>query len=242
MPPIITLEDVAVDRTSVFEGKPRTLRILSGVQVAIPRGGRLAIIGPSGAGKTSLLRLFNRLDDPVLGRLTLDGQDLRQIDPIALRRRVGMVFQQPFLFPLTVMENLAYPLRLINRQLTHAEAEALLGEFALPADFLSRSGQQLSGGQQQRVAVARALALRPEALLLDEPTSALDEESAGVMLAALLQRNAEAGLTLIMVTHSPDVLRRFQGEVLLLRDGRAELYPDAESALGAVDRAKIRME
>ena len=171
----------------------------------------------------------------------LDGVDLRQLDPIALRRRVGMVFQQPFLFDLSVLENVAYPLQLMHRTLSRDRATALLAEFGLVEDFLDRRGQQLSGGQQQRVALARALAMEPEVLLLDEPTSALDEESARIMMEALLRRNA-AGLTLVMITHSPEILRRLDAPTLLVHDGLAHLFPDAESALHETDREKIRME
>lgn len=236
MLPKIHLEHVAVDRAAIIEGTPHVLRILSDVQLSVPVGGRLALFGPSGAGKTSLLRLLNRLAEPAEGRVLLDGEDIRRHDPITLRRRVGMLFQQPFLFDMTVEENLGYPLSLQRQTLPHARAEALLAEFGLPAEFLSRKGQQLSGGQQQRIALARALALDPEVLLLDEPTSALDEESARVMMDALLQRNAARGLTLIMITHSPEMLRRLDCPAVMVHQGRADLFPDAESALREADR------
>lgn len=238
----IQLENVAVERPALVEGKLQRLRILTGVNVSVPRGGRLAIFGPSGAGKTSLLRLCNRLDDPVDGRILLDGVNIHELDPIALRRRVGMLFQQPFLFDLTVAENLAYPLRHLNRTLSTEQAEALLAEFALPAEFLSRRGQQLSGGQQQRVALARALALQPEVLLLDEPTSALDEESARVLMEALLRRNREQRLTLVMITHSPEVMRRLDGQALMVHAGGTRHYDDAETALNEAMREAVTVE
>lgn len=198
--------------------------IVRGACGTVPRGGRLAIFGPSGAGKSSLLRVINRLAEPAEGRVLLDGVDIRTLDPIALRRRVGMLFQQPFLFDATVADNLAYPRRLQQRALPDDEAAALLAEVSLPADYLSRRAQQLSGGEQQRVALARALSLSPELLLLDEPTSALDDDHAHLLLDALLRRNA-AGLTLVMVSHARELLLRFEAPLLHVQGGEARWLP-----------------
>lgn len=242
MPPKIIVEQVAVERPALVEGNVQLLRILSDVSFTVPAGGRLGIFGPSGAGKTSLLRLLNRLDEPAAGRILLDGVELRTIDPVTVRRRVGMVFQQPFLFQRSVLENLAYPLSLQGQTLPVERAEALLHEVGLPAEFLTRQAQQLSGGQQQRVAIARALVLAPEVLLLDEPSSALDEESARIMMDALLRRNAAQGLTLVMITHAPEMLRRLNGPALMLHDGRAHVYADSETALRDAAQAQIHLE
>jgi len=224
MMPKLTLEEVDIDRPTLVDGTLQQLRVLSGVRFGMPAGGRLAIFGPSGAGKTSLLRLLNRLDEPAGGRVLLDGEDLRGMDAVAVRRRVGLVFQQPFLFDLTVEANLAYPLALMNLRLPREKAVSLLGEFGLGAEVLDRRGDQLSGGQAQRVAVARALTLDPEVLALDEPTSALDAESARLLLGALLRRNA-AGLTLVVVTHDRELLLKLDCPVLAVEDGRARLLP-----------------
>lgn len=229
--PTITLEHIAIDRISETDGQSHLRRILSEVDFTVSAGGRLAVIGPSGAGKSSLLRLLNRLDEPAEGRVLFDGVDIQALDPIALRRRVGMVFQQPVLFDGTVDDNLAYPLRLQRQVLPAEQATALLEEFALPAEYLMRRADQLSGGQEQRIAIARALTLDPEVLLLDEPTSALDEESARIALDALLRRNAETGLGLVVVTHASDILRRLDCPVLLVADGAARWFPDADAAL-----------
>ncbi len=230
----LVLEAVAVARTTLVDGRPARLPVVSGGSCRVPAGGRLAIFGPSGSGKTSLLRLLNRLDEPSAGRLLLDGADLRTLDPIALRRRVGVVFQQPFLFDQTVEENLTYPLRLQRRVLPHARAAALLAEFGLDAALLSRCGDQLSGGQQYRVAVARALALAPEVLALDEPTAALDLDSAARLREALWRRNA-AGLTLVVVTHDRALLRWLDSPVLWLHDGQVALLPDPAPLLTPED-------
>lgn len=238
----LALEQVAVERATVIDGQARMLRILSDVTFTVQAGGRLGIIGPSGAGKTSLLRLLNRLDDPAEGRVLLEGEDMRRLDVVPVRRRVGMIFQQPFLFDLTVEGNLAYPLRLLRRELPREQAAALLEEFGLPAELLTRHGDQLSGGQQQRVAVARALTLCPDVLALDEPTSALDADSAQRLLDALLRRNREQGLSLVMVTHVPDIVRRLDGAALMVHAGRAQWYADANAALHAAERARVQLE
>ena len=222
----LVLDNVDIDRPALVDGTARRLRVLSGVSFGVPAGGRLAVFGPSGSGKTSLLRLLNRLDEPAGGRVLLDGEDLRGLDATAVRRRVGLVFQQPFLFDQTVAGNLAYPLTLLHRELPRAAAAARLAEFGLGEEVLDRRGDQLSGGQGQRVAVARALTLDPEVLALDEPTSALDAESARLLLAALLRRNA-AGLTLIVVTHDRGMLEKLDCPVLAVGDGRARYLPEA---------------
>ncbi len=231
----ITVDHVVIRRRAPGAGGAQSRPILVDGSFDVPVGGRLAIIGPSGAGKTSLLRLLNRLDDPTEGRVLLDGVDLREIDPPALRRRVGMLFQQPFLLDGTVLDNLAYPMTLLNRTLETTVATALLAEVGLPAELLDRPHDQLSIGQTQRVALARALALNPDVLLLDEPTSALDEESARLIITTLLRRNRERGQTQVMVTHTREWLAEMACPVLLLHDGAAQLFPDARGALAAME-------
>lgn len=242
MPATIELQNVSVDRQAVINGQTTPVRIVTGVHVTIPAKGRLVILGPSGAGKTSLLRLFNRLDDPVEGEVLLDGTDIRRLDPVTVRRRVGMVFQQPFLFDMTVAENLAYPRKLMGQELAAADAERLLAEFGLPADFLVRNAQQLSGGQQQRIAVARALTLHPDVLLLDEPSSALDEESARLLVDALVRRNDVDGMSIIMVSHSPEIMKRVGGQALLVHDRRASLFAEVEAALHDARHGEVPVE
>ncbi|MHB9134243.1 MAG: ABC transporter ATP-binding protein [Armatimonadota bacterium] len=242
MTPRIAVEDVVIERPVPREGRLQSLRVLSGVNFAVSPGGRLALFGPSGAGKTSLLRLLNRLDDPAQGRVLLDGIDLHQLDPVSVRRRVGMVFQTSILFDLTVEENIAYPLRLQQRELAEDRAAALLEEFDLPAEYLTRKGSQLSGGEQQRVAIARTLAAEPDVLLLDEPSSALDEHSAEAMMDALLRRNDVDRLTIIMITHAREMLLRLACPTLVVHDGRVDSFPDGETALTAANREQVKME
>ncbi|KAM3231367.1 hypothetical protein ACQJBY_061504 [Aegilops geniculata] len=145
-----------------------------GSDLDVPRGVVMGVIGPSGSGKSTLLRALNRLWEPAPGAVTLDGADIRGLDVLALRRRVGMLFQLPAMFHGTVADNVRYGPRLRGETLTDAQVEELLGLSDLDAALASPPASELSVGQAQRVALARTLADDPEVLLLDEPTSALD--------------------------------------------------------------------
>jgi ABC-type methionine transport system ATPase subunit len=153
---------------------PNAAAILHDVSLEIPSGGVTTVIGPSGSGKSSLLRCLNRLWEPPPGRIFLDGGDITAMDVLLLRRRVGMLFQSAALFEGTVASNIAYGPQLQGRRLTTDRVAELLLMVDLNADFADRPVDQLSGGQAQRVSLARTLANQPDVLLLDEPTSALD--------------------------------------------------------------------
>lgn len=201
-----------------------TRTILENVSLSFARGRIHAIIGPSGCGKTSFLCSLNRLTDlvpgcRVSGRIRLDGTDVLspQTDVIALRRRVGMIFQQPNPFPLTIRRNLELPLRehgvrdraRVDELITTALRD--VGLWNDVKDRLHSSALDLSGGQQQRLCIARALVLRPDVLLLDEPCTALDPLSTGTiedLLVALRDR-----LTQIVVTHNLGQARRIADDV-----------------------------
>ncbi|MFP5319334.1 MAG: ATP-binding cassette domain-containing protein [Acidimicrobiia bacterium] len=164
--------------------------IVEGFSARIPADGLTAIVGPSGSGKTTLLRLLNRLDDPDGGAVLLDGRDVRDYDVLDLRRRVQLVGQVPVPFAGTVADNVG------------EGWEEVLERVGLAAAVATRPADILSVGEAQRMCLARALARRPEALVLDEPTSALDTDSkAGV--ERLVRSLADGGLTVVMVTHDP---------------------------------------
>jgi putative ABC transport system ATP-binding protein len=193
----------------------------------------LGVIGPSGAGKSTLLRLINRLDEPTAGTIVFKGEDYRNFEPATLRRSIGMVMQRPFLFPGTIAENLAFGPRQQGRMITAAEIEALLSEVGLTG-YASRDILTLSGGEAQRVAITRALANKPEVLLLDEPTSALDEVSRGSVEQLLENLIRDRNLTCIWVTHSLEQARTMADRILVLEAGRiktigtpAEVLPHA---------------
>ncbi len=193
--------------------------ILGGVSVAFPEGEIVCVTGPSGAGKSTLLRALNRLIEPTSGEVFLDGESTGSMDPLELRRRVGMIFQLPALFGASVEEEILYGPRLIGRD---ADAGKLLESVGLDGTFARREPQSLSVGQQQRVSIARALALRPEVLLMDEPTSSLDEAARDRIEDLIRDLNRREGLTIVLVSHDLGQVERLADRVILLADGRLE--------------------
>ena len=179
----------------------------------------LAIVGPSGSGKSSLLRLLNRLDEPTTGTVYIEGIDYKQIAPRELRRRLGMVTQRPYLFPGTVEENLQFGPAQRGEKLSSENVEALLLRVGLE-NYASRDVANLSGGEAQRVSVARTLANSPVLLLLDEPTSALDEASKVGIETLLRGIVKDHGLTCILVTHDIAQASRVAERALLIQGGR----------------------
>ena len=215
------------------------LRVLDGVSMSVSRGQVAAVIGPSGGGKSTLLRCVNGLEAFQGGEIVVDGVSLR---PDAaqremtetlqkLRRQVGMVFQQFHLFPhMSVLENvMSGPRYVLNRSRDEAEPEAkqLLSRVGLSDKFNARP-EQLSGGQQQRVAIARALAMKPEAILFDEPTSALDPRMAAEVMNVIVDL-ARTGQTMLVVTHAMGFARNVANTVHVMHAGRvAESGPPSQ--------------
>ncbi|MEP6856397.1 MAG: amino acid ABC transporter ATP-binding protein [Pedococcus sp.] len=206
--------------------------VLTGVDFTVEEGTATALLGPSGSGKTTLLRSLNVLDTPDSGTVRIGDASVdfgalpadraaRRREIAALRSRTGMVFQSHHLFPhKTVLENLIEgPVQVQGRNLDDAVADArrLLAQVGL-ADREDAHPAQLSGGQQQRVGIARALALRPQVVLLDEPTSALDPELVGEVLG-VIRELAQEGWTLVIVTHEVRFARDLADQVLVLDGG-----------------------
>lgn len=194
--------------------------VLRDVTMEVAAGEIVCLLGPSGSGKSSLLRCLNRLTEPPAQTVFLEGQDITTIDVLALRRRLGMVFQKPALFPGTVADNVAYGPGLDGRFLTEEEIAALLALADLPAAYAERSIGELSGGEAQRAAIARALANEPDSLLLDEPTSALDPAARRHVRETICKLRQELGLTVIWVTHYMEEVMEVADRVYLLLDGR----------------------
>lgn len=173
------------------------MRVLDDVSLTIEPGAT-ALLGPSGSGKSTILRLLNRLADPDEGVVRLDGDDVREIDVLALRRRAVLVPQLPAPLPGTVAENVEYGPGLLGESV---DPVPLLERAGLAASYAGREASQLSVGEQQRVMLARALALDPEVLLLDEPTSALDEAARDEIERTLLALRER--VSIVLVTHDP---------------------------------------
>ncbi len=206
--------------------------IVTDISLNVFCGEMLGIVGASGSGKSSLLRLLNRLDEPTSGTVFLDGQDYRQFSPRELRRRIGMVTQRPFLFPGSVAGNIRFGPLQRGEVLGDEDIARLLERVGL-AGFAGRDIANLSGGEQQRVSLARALANRPEILLLDEPTSALDEQAKAGIEQLICRLVKDASLTCVMVTHDRDQARRMCDRVALMEAGRLIQYGKPAEVLGA---------
>lgn len=197
--------------------------LLKDVSIDIFQGDRLAIVGPTGAGKTSLLRLLNRLTELSNGHIYLNEQEIRQIPPIKLRQQVTLVHQESSLLGMTVQQALSYPLQLRGLAPSAIQQRLISGmdQLRIPQDWLERTEAQLSVGQRQWVAIARAILAQPAVLLLDEPTSALDAGRAEALVELLITLATERGTTVVMVNHQLELARQFCDRLLYLEGGRA---------------------
>ncbi|CAD5106679.1 methionine ABC transporter ATP-binding protein [Zestomonas carbonaria] len=203
----------------------RSIPALQPTDLSVAAGEVFGLIGHSGAGKSTLLRLINRLEEPSGGRIVIDGEDVTALDKHGLRRfrqRVGMIFQHfNLLSSKTVAENVAMPLKLageLDRAAIAARVAELLERVGL-AEQADKYPAQLSGGQKQRVGIARALATRPKILLCDEATSALDPQTTSSVLQLLAEINRELKLTIVLITHEMDVIRRVCDRVAVMDAG-----------------------
>jgi osmoprotectant transport system ATP-binding protein len=214
--PLISLEHVSKS----YDGS-RSAAVRE-VSVAIGRGAFVAIIGDSGSGKTTLLKMINRLVDADEGVVRVDGQDVRNVAPHELRRKIGYVFQGIGLFPhLSIAENVGITPRLLGwpePQTTQRVAQ-LVDLVGLPSEFLARMPAELSGGQQQRVGVARALAAKPALMLMDEPFGALDPVTRDAIGSEYRKLHEQMGLTTVMVTHDVMEAVLLSDRILVMRQG-----------------------
>ena len=228
--PIISATNLRfkVSALKVFYG---SAEVLHGIDLDISANVVTALIGPSGCGKSTFLRSLNRMNETVRharreGQIILDGEEIMDMDVVALRRRVGMVFQRPNPFPKSIFENVAYGLRINGHKGRLSEAvEKSLRRAALwdeVKDQLHKSAYALSGGQQQRLCIARALAVDPEVLLLDEPCSALDPVTTAKIEELLFQ--LKPACTIVIVTHNMQQAARVSDFTAFLLDGRLIEY------------------
>ena len=225
---------------------------LSDINIDIADGDVFGIIGMSGAGKSTLVRTINLLERPTSGTIEVDGRDVTALsgeELRAYRRRVAMIFQNfGLLAQKTVLDNVCFPFLAASGKVTaenRARALELLDRVGL-AEKAQSYPSQLSGGQQQRVAIARALACEPEVILCDEATSALDPKSTNTILKLLRDINRETGVTLVVITHSMDVVEKICNNVAVLEHGRvveqgsvAKVFADPQAEATRVLLGKV---
>jgi len=222
----------------VYHAATGPVAALADISLDVPAGSIFGIIGRSGAGKSSLLRTVNRLEQPTSGRVLVDGVDIAGLnddDLVALRRRIGMIFQHfNLLSAKTVHDNVALPLQVAG--VARDEIEKRVTELLTLVGLQDKQHvrpHRLSGGQKQRVGIARALATRPEILLCDEATSALDPETTQTILQLLREINRTLGITIILITHEMSVIREIADTVLVLEQGRIAELGEVWKVFGA---------
>ncbi len=213
----------------------RAIPALHPTSMTIETGEVFGIVGHSGAGKSTLVRLINKLEPSTGGRILIDDEDITRYSAAelrAFRRKVGMIFQHfNLLSSKTVADNIAFPMKLAgiySKAEIRSRVDELLARVSL-SDHANKYPSQLSGGQKQRVGIARALACRPTILLCDEATSALDPQTTQSVLKLLADINKELGLTIVLITHEMDVVRRVCDRVAVMDAGRVvEMGPVSE--------------
>jgi phosphate transport system ATP-binding protein len=208
--------------------------VLHGIDLPFARGMVTAMVGPSGCGKTTLLRTLNRLSEltpgcVVRGEVLVDGEDCFAMDPVLLRRRVGMVFQRPNLFPMSIRENVLYGHKAQGRHKAHHDdiVESSLRKAVIwdeVKDRLDDSALALSGGQQQRVCIARTLAVAPEVILMDEPAGSLDPRSTEKLEESILALRGD--FTIVIVTHDVPQAHRVSDRLAFLYHGHVVEFGD----------------
>jgi lipoprotein-releasing system ATP-binding protein len=210
-----------------FQHNGKLITVLKGLNLSVGRGEMCAIVGASGAGKSTFLHVVGTLDAPTSGTIEVGGEDVTRLSAKALaafrNRTIGFVFQFHHLLPeFTALENTMMPglIRKLNREQLEADAAKILGEVGLSHRLTHKPGE-LSGGEQQRVALARALVLRPPLLLADEPTGNLDSKTADAIHDIFSQMNERYGTTMLLVTHNPSLAARLP-RMLKLADGIVE--------------------
>lgn len=223
---------IAYEKVSkAYEGAP----VVKNFNLTVPEGAFVTIIGSSGSGKTTVLKMVNGLVTPDEGRILIKGEDIREKDIIALRRQIGYAIQGSVLFPhLTVAQNIAYVPELLNgrdKTKTQAAVRKWLAKVGLEESLLERYPAELSGGQQQRVGIARALAASPELVLMDEPFGAVDEITRGQLQDEIQSIHRQEGITILFVTHDIHEALKLGTQVLVMNQGEIQQYAPPEEIL-----------
>ena len=235
---VITLEHVS----KIYANAPTPA--VADVSLEVEPESMLVLLGESGCGKTTTLKIINRLIEPTAGTITLAGEDIFAIDAIALRRRIGYAFQGIGLFPhLTVADNVAVVPRLLGwpKRDVDARVDELLELVCLPAGlYRDRYPSALSGGQRQRIGVARALAARSKLLLMDEPFGALDPITRDELQTELKRLQQSLGLTVVLVTHDVTEALLLADEIAVMKDGRILAHDTPAALLAAPPHDYVR--
>lgn len=229
-----TIDDVAIEYRDVCKSYGEK-NVLEHLNLRIPRGEFVTMIGSSGSGKTTALKMVNRLIEPTSGTILVNGRNVRDVDPIQLRRNIGYAIQGSVLFPhMTVEDNISYVPNLLNKrdhERTRKAVRTWMDIVGLSKDLLERYPSELSGGQQQRVGIARALAASPDILLMDEPFGAVDEITRGQLQVEISRIHRETGITVMFVTHDIGEALRLGTRVLVLDAGKVQQYGAPEEIL-----------
>lgn len=193
--------------------------VLKDISTVIESGEFVSIIGPSGSGKSSFLKLCCHLISPSEGRIIYNGKEILQYDPIELRRNISYCFQMPYLFGDTVEDNMVFPYSIRNQKVNRERVYELFSLFKLDKEYLKKDISKLSGGEKQKIALIRNLIFKPEVLLLDEVTSALDMENILIVENVIKNLNNE-GVTILWITHNIEQSRRHANKVLQFENGQ----------------------
>ena len=192
------------------------------VNLSFEKGEFICFIGTSGSGKTTTMRMINRMTDPTQGKILIDGKSIQEIDPVELRRQIGYVIQSIGLMPhMTIRENITLVQKLlkVSQEERNKTAEKMIDLVELPREMLDRYPHELSGGQQQRIAIARAIANRPKVLIADEPTGNLDPGKSDQIMDLLERINKRYGTTILMVTHDLTLVNKHRKRTVVLEHG-----------------------
>lgn len=226
--------DIAIEYRHVSKSYGEK-RVLHDFNLRVARGELLTIVGSSGCGKTTALKMVNRLVEPSSGDVLVDGTNVRDIDAIALRRNIGYAIQGSVLFPhMTVGENISYVPDLLNgrdRKRTDEAVGKWMDIVGLPGEMRERYPAELSGGQQQRVGIARALAASPDILLMDEPFGAVDEITREQLQEEIARIHKECGITILFVTHDIGEALRLGTKVLVMDAGTIQQHAAPQEIL-----------
>lgn len=213
---LLDLVDVRLN----FQGKT----ILDGISFDVQRGDFVGVLGSSGSGKTSLFRMINLLQSPTQGNIFYLGKDTLLYPPTELRKRIGYVFQKPYLFGSTIADNLMYPYQLLKQEPNLEEITGYLAKANLPKEIMTKKINELSGGEQQRIALIRSLLIKPNILLLDEFTASLDEENTRIVEELILSEHKEQKLTVLFISHNIAQAKRLAQKIIYLDKGKLSFY------------------